>query len=73
MIKVRKEQQILQEGLQILLANMEPSKVAQFWAACNFGSGDYLKLKEEIFGQESVGSLYDKVVEFQESEYEAQL
>jgi len=71
MIKVKNEQQVLQEGLRILLANMEPSKVARFWAACNFGSGDYLKLKDELFGQESVASLYSKVLEFQTSQHEA--
>jgi len=27
MIQVKNEQQILQEGLQILMSNMEPSKV----------------------------------------------
>jgi len=71
MIKVKNEQQVLQEGLQILLANMEPSKVARFWAACNFGSGDYLKLKDELFGQESVASLYAKVLDFHESKHKA--
>lgn len=70
MIKVSNEQKILQEGLQVLLANMEPSKVARFWAACNSGSGDYLKLKDELFGQESVASLYSKILEFQESKHE---
>jgi hypothetical protein len=70
MIKVNNEQQILQEGLRILLVNMEPSKVSRFWAACNLGSGDYLKLKEELFGQESVSSLYAKILEFQESKTE---
>lgn len=71
MIKVNNEQQILQEGLRILLVNMEPSKVSRFWAACNSGSGDYLKLKEELFGQESVSSLYAKVLEFQQSKSES--
>ena len=71
MIKVNNEQQILQEGLRILLVNMEPSKVSRFWAACNSGSGDYLKLKEELFGQESVTSLYAKVLEFQQSKSES--
>lgn len=71
MIQVRSEQQILQEGLQILLSNMEPSKVARFWAACNIGSGDYLKLKDELFAQESVASLYSKILEFESSEHEA--
>ena len=71
MIKVNNEQQILQEGLRILLVNMEPSKVSRFWAACNSGSGDYLKLKEELFGQESVSSLHAKVLEFQQSKSES--
>ena len=71
MIQVKSEQQVLQEGLQILLSNMEPSKVARFWGACNLGTGDYLKLKDELFGQESVASLYSKVLEFQKLKREA--
>jgi hypothetical protein len=71
MIKVKNEQQVLQEGLRVLFMNMEPSKVTRFWAACNSGSGDYLKLKAELFGQESVASLYAKVLEFQESKHGA--
>lgn len=70
-IKIKNEQQILQEGLQILLANMEPSKVARFCAACNLGGGDYLKLKDELFGQESVTSLHAKVLESQTSKHKA--
>jgi hypothetical protein len=71
MIQVKSEQQVLQEGLHILLSNMEPSQVARFWAACNVGSGDYLKLKDELFAQESVASLYTKVEEFQQSKRES--
>jgi hypothetical protein len=65
MIQVNSEQQVLQEGFQVLLSNMEPSKVARFWAACNMGGGDYLKLKDELFAQESVESLYAKILELQ--------
>lgn len=65
MIEVKSEQQVLHEGFQILLSNMEPSEVARFWAACNVGRGDYLKLKDELFAQESVDSLYSKILEFQ--------
>ena len=70
-IKVESQQQVLQEGLQVLLSNMEPWKVARFWAACNLGGGDYLKLKDELFAQESVASLYSKIVEFHKSQREA--
>lgn len=67
MIQIKSEQQVLQEGFQILLANMEPSAVARFWAACNIGKGDYLKLKDQLFAQESVNSLYSQILEFQAS------
>jgi hypothetical protein len=70
MIQVKSEQQVLQEGFQILLSNMEPSAVVRFWAACNIGKGDYLKLKDELFAQESAASLYHKIVEFQASKRE---
>jgi hypothetical protein len=68
MVQVKNEQQILQEGLQILLANMEPSTFARFWAACNLGKGNYLQLKDELFAEESVASLYSKIATFQESQ-----
>lgn len=71
MIQVKSEQQVLQEGFQILLSNMELSTVARFWAACNIGAGDYLRLKDQLFAQESVGSLYSKIVDFQASKHEA--
>jgi hypothetical protein len=71
MIQVKSEQEVLHEGFQILLSNMAPSAVARFWSACNIGKGDYLKLKDQLFAQESVGSLYSKIVEFQASKREA--
>jgi hypothetical protein len=49
MIKAIAEQQILQEGFQVLLIHLEPSKVARFWGACNLGGDDYLKLKDKFF------------------------
>jgi hypothetical protein len=48
------------------MTHLEPSKVISFWAACKLGSGDYLKLKEELFGGETVASLYEKVKTFQD-------
>jgi hypothetical protein len=70
-IEVKSEQEVLYEGFQILLSNMEPSAVARFWAACNIGKGDYLKLKDRLFAQESVDSLYSKITEFQALKHEA--
>ena len=65
-IKVPSEQQILQEALQVLLANLEPSKAMRFWAACQLGEGNYLKLKAWLFERENVASLYEKISAFQD-------
>lgn len=67
-IKVPSEQQILQEALQVLLANLEPSKVMRFWAACQLGEGDYLKLKQRLFEGETVASLYEKISAYQDTQ-----
>ncbi|MEA5618998.1 hypothetical protein VB711_14270 [Cronbergia sp. UHCC 0137] len=66
-IKVINEQQNLQEVMQVLLTHLEPAKVMKFWAACKLGEGDYLQLKESLFSEETVDSLYAKIKEYQES------
>jgi hypothetical protein len=65
-IKVINEQQVLQEAMQVLMTHLEPSKVLKFWAACKLGDGNYLKLKEQIFEEETVASLYDKIRAFED-------
>ncbi|NES25652.1 MAG: hypothetical protein F6K41_43840 [Symploca sp. SIO3E6] len=49
----------------VVRQNMEPSTFARFWVACNLGKGDHLKLKDELFAQESAASLSSKILEFQ--------
>jgi hypothetical protein len=66
-IKVINEQENLQEVMQVLLAHLEPAKVMKFWAACKIGKGDYLQLKENLFSEETLDSLYDKIQEYQKS------
>ncbi|MEA5575112.1 hypothetical protein [Anabaena sp. UHCC 0451] len=66
-IKVINEQQNLQEVMQVLLTHLEPAKVMKFLATCKLGEGDYLQLKEALFSQETVDSLYEKIKEYQES------
>ena len=65
-IKVTSEQQILQEALGVLLANLEPSKVMRFRATCQLGEGNYLVLKEQIFEGETVASLYKEISTYQD-------
>ena len=66
-IKVINEQQNLQEVMQVLLTHLEPGKVMKVWAACKLGEGDYLQLKEKLFSEETVDSLYEKIKQYQES------
>ena len=65
-IKVINEQQNIQEVMQVLLTHLEPSKVMKFWATCKLSEGDYLQLKEKLFAEETVASLYAKITEFQD-------
>ena len=59
------DRQVIQEALQILRTHMTPSKFARFIAACNLGEGDYLKIKEQLFVDESVDSLFEKIQTFE--------
>jgi hypothetical protein len=56
---------IIREALQVLIEHLEPSKVARFVAACNLGEGDYLKTKDQLFGNETVASLYEEIQAFE--------
>ncbi|AVZ30075.1 hypothetical protein [Nodularia spumigena] len=67
-IKVINEQENLKEVIEVLLTHLEPSKVMKFWAACQLGKGDYLQLKENLFAQEDVESLYKKIKAYQDRE-----
>jgi hypothetical protein len=67
-IKVINDQENLHEVMQVLLTHLEPSKVMKFWAICKLSEGDYLQVKEKLFAQETVASLYAKIQEFQNAE-----
>ncbi|MBH8573083.1 hypothetical protein I8752_08660 [Nostocaceae cyanobacterium CENA369] len=67
-IKVINEQENLQEVIKVLLTHLEPSKVMKFWATCKLSEGDYLQLKEKLFAEETVASLYDKIKEYQDKD-----
>lgn len=67
MIKVARENEVLTEGLMVLIEHLEPSKFSRFIAACQLGEGDYLQVKEQLFAQETVASLYKKIEDYQNS------
>lgn len=72
MSQVKSEQQVLQEGFEILLSHMAPSDIARFLTACAIGKGDYLKLKDELFAQDSVDSLYANIQKYEASKQDVE-
>jgi hypothetical protein len=64
-VTVISEQEVLQEAAEVLLQHMAPAKVARFWAAWQVGGGNYLAIREQLFGRETVATLYEKVQVYQ--------
>ena len=68
MVKVIRDQEVIQEAVEILLEHMEPERVARFWTLWQPGSGNYLELREQLFGAENVNSLFEKVKAYQDEQ-----
>jgi hypothetical protein len=64
-IHVASERQVMQEAVQVLMRHMSPSKATRFWASWQVGEGDYLVIREQVFGKETVKSLYKQIEESQ--------
>lgn len=60
-IDLKNDQQIVEEAFNLLIENLEPSKVARFWKICSLGTEDYSQIKDKLFEGETVDSLYDKI------------
>lgn len=69
-VHVTSERQVMQEAAQVLMRHMSPSKATRFWASWQVGEGDYLVIREQIFGKETVKSLYKQIEEFQRKKSE---
>jgi len=65
-VQVVSEAEVLREATQVLLQHLSPSKVVRFWASWQRGEGDYLAWRDETFGHESVDSLYEEIIAFQQ-------
>lgn len=70
-VKVMSEQEIMQEATEILLERMSPAKVARFWAMWQLGKGDYQAIREELFAEETVQTLYEKIRAYQDEKEES--
>lgn len=65
-VKVDSEQAVLCEGEAALVKYLGLAKAARFLAAWRQGVGDYLEIREQLFSGESVDTLYDKILEYQQ-------
>ena len=57
-LTMNSEQEVVQEGVLVLLDHLGVSKTARFLSAWRHGAGNYLKLRETLFADETVSSLY---------------
>lgn len=67
-IHVLSERQIFLEAAQVLMQHMSPSKATRFWASWQVGEGDYMTIREQLFKEETVASLYKQIKKFQEEQ-----
>ena len=59
---------IIQEALLILFNKLEPSKFLDIVTTLNLGSqGDYVKLKEQLFKNETIDSIYEEAMKEREN------
>lgn len=58
--------EIAKEALAVLMQHMPASKVARLLTALQIGQGDYVKMRENLFADETVESLFKKVSERQD-------
>jgi hypothetical protein len=61
-IETLDEQETLQEGLDVLMKNLPPSKVARLLCLWKAGSGDYTKERRKLFHAKSVDDLFEEMV-----------
>ena len=65
-VHVLSERQINLEAVQVLMQHMSPSKATRFWASWQIGEGDYLAIRDQLFQNETVDSLYEQIKKFEE-------
>lgn len=59
-VTVQNESATTAEAVEVLMERLPASKVVRLLSSWQIGQGDYLKLREELFGSETVDSLFDK-------------
>lgn len=65
-VRIVPESELRREVAQLLLQHLSPAKLARFWSSWQIGQGNYLDWRDEIFAGETVDSLYQAILAFQE-------
>ncbi len=60
-INLNNDQQIIEQVFKVLIENLDTSTVMRFWKICNLGNSDYCQIKDQLFKDETVDSLYEKI------------
>ena len=66
-VKAMSKQQVMQEASDVLIEHMSPSQLARLFASWQNGSGDYLAIRKQLFAEETVDTLFEKVQDYQAS------
>jgi uncharacterized protein (UPF0276 family) len=59
------DRQLIEEAIDVLLAHMEPAKVAKFLSIWQTDGENYLDLRDRLFGDEKVHELVKRLREFE--------
>ena len=70
-VRIATEAEVTREVAELLLQHLPLTKLARFWASWQVGQGNYLDWRDEEFTQETVDSLYEAVLGFQEKPCQA--
>jgi hypothetical protein len=64
-MKTLNNRQVLEEVFNVLMQQMEPWKVAHFWAMGQFGAGDFLQQKYQQPDLETFDDLVQDILNYQ--------
>jgi hypothetical protein len=67
-VETLRDQEVFQDAIRVLMEHLEPAKAARVWASWQVGEGDYLSIRDQLFSDETVASLYEKVKIYQGKE-----
>ena len=66
-LRVPGEGEVLSEVSQLLIEHLSPAKVVRFWASWQAGRNQYLAWRDDRFAAETVTTLYEKVLAYQDA------